>query len=272
MAAFGAACATAQFEDEPQADAGRDSASRVDAKPDGGDAAAEDPETGVTCPALGATPDSGARSAVAIRSTTPKVIDGIFKEWTGCPSLVLDRSTAAVDKADDGGTVGAAATVQIEWDEGALYVAIDVRDPQVEGDPAATCPCNNDSFEIFAGGVAATRTGDYTARDRHYIIDHAGLSGDYSNVDMPIPFTGATAKDSATGYRIEMRIESGSLGGPLRAGQTLYLDAQLNDSRNQARYLIWAMSPHATCTCTTCACNFSPAYDTLLFAPLSLLP
>jgi hypothetical protein len=266
-----AACATRYGEDEspPAVDA-----TAADATSDGGDAARADAEAGVICPVLGATPDSGARSAAALRSTRPKVIDGTFDDWSGCPSFILDRSTAARDKADDaGGVVAAAANVQIEWDGFALYVAIDVRDAKIEGDPAASCPCNNDSVEIYAGGVAATRTGAYSGRDHHYVVDYTGLSADFSaDADAPVPFTGATAKLSATGYRIEMKIDATSLGGPLRAGQTLYFDALPNDGRNQARYLIWAMSPHEKCACTSCLCNVSPAFDTLLWAPISLLP
>lgn len=252
-----------------------DSGTRRDARTTGEASTSEPPDAAPppSCPSVEAPiGDSGARSAVAIHSTRPKIVDGDFADWTGCPAFVLDRSTAASEARSDGGGVAAAATVQVEWDEDALYVAVDVKDPNVQGDPAASCPCNNDSMEIFVGGVAATRTGDYSSRDHHYVVDHSGLSGDYSNVDKPVPFPGATAKATATGYRIEMKIDAAAIGGALRAGQTLYFDAMLNDGLNQARYVIWSMSPHDKCTCTTCACNFSPAYDTLLFAPLSLLP
>src|SRR5690242_11292283 len=50
-------------------------------------------DAGVVCPPIAISPpDSGARSAVALKSTTPKVIDGVFTDWTGCPAIVLNRS------------------------------------------------------------------------------------------------------------------------------------------------------------------------------------
>ena len=137
--------------------------------------------------------------------------------------------------------------------------------------PSATSPENNDSFEIFASGFGTTRTGDYTKLDHHFIVDYRGLSLDFSNVTAPTPHPSTVAR-TAKGYRIELTISADALGGPLGPGQTLYVDGMLNDGVEQRKYLIWALTPHASCACDACSCNFSPAYDTLLFAPFTLVP
>ncbi|MDB4938825.1 MAG: hypothetical protein JWP87_5797 [Labilithrix sp.] len=190
--------------------------------------------------------------------------------WRGCTSFVLDRTTAAQEVKDDGGVVKASARVALEWDETALYVAIDVDDPVVEG--ISNDPYANDSFEIYASGFGTVRTGDYTKLDHHYIVDHSGASFDYSaDILNPKPYPSRTVRTPA-GYRIEARIGADELGGPLGAGETLWFDALLNDGIMQRKYLVWAMTPHASCSCDACACNYSPAYDTLLFAPFTLVP
>jgi hypothetical protein len=53
-------------------------------------------------------------------------------------------------------------------------------------------------------------------------------------------------------------------------GDVRFFDAMINDGAVQSQFLIWAMQPHATCSCTMCQCNRSPALDSLLFAPLTL--
>jgi hypothetical protein len=216
----------------------------------------------------GAIGDAGAADARDAEGGTFPTPD--TSAWRGCTSFVLDRSTAAFERKDDGGVVQASARVALEWDETALYIAIDVDDPVVEG--TSLDPYANDSFEIYASGFGTVRTGDYTKLDHHYIVDHRGTSLDYSeNVALPKPYASSAVR-TPKGYRIEARIGADVLGGPLGVGQTLWFDGLLNDGIAQRKYLIWAMTPHGSCTCDACACNSSPAYDALLFAPFTLVP
>jgi hypothetical protein len=227
------------------------------------DAESVDAGEGGACPAVATVlPDAGDREVFAVRRT------GAASRR--CTSFVLDRSTAALERTTDGGVVQASARVTLEWDDTALYIAVDVDDPLLEGvDPG---PYANDSVEIYASGFGTVRTGDYTKLDHHLIVDYNGTSLDFSaDINTPVPYP-STVVLTPKGYRIETRIGASALGGPLGAGQTLWFDALLNDGTNQKKFLVWAMTPHASCTCDACACNFSPAYDTLLFAPFTLVP
>jgi hypothetical protein len=217
------------------------------------------------CPAVAPVPDSGARKASVVRSATAKTIDGVLDDWRGCTSLVLDPTTSAKTAL----TPKASAQVFLEWEEDALYIAVIVSDAKLDG----TFPesYKNDSVEIYASGTAP-RVGNYGPFDHHYIVDHLGKAEDYSAVNTPVPWVGAVRAAMAGGYRIEARIPASALGAaPLAKGNTLAFDLMLNDEEPKG-YLIWAMTPHATCTLCTldCACNFSPAYDTMTFAPITL--
>jgi hypothetical protein len=68
-----------------------------------------------------------------------------------------------------------------------------------------------------------------------------------------------------------MRIDAVfAFGSRLAKGDVRFFDAMLNDGTGQSQFLVWAMQPHASCACTSCVCNRSPALDSLLFAPLTL--
>jgi hypothetical protein len=219
------------------------------------------------CPPLSPTPISGARKATAVRAIGTKTIDGNLNEWRKCLSLVLNLQSAAKIAP----TTSATAQVYLEWDQDALYVAATITDGKLDG-TNPTEPASNDSFEIFASGEA-TRVGNYKPLDHHYIIDHRGTAKDYSNVNVAAPFPNGVSIVIPGGYQVEARIPANELGGMLTKDKILGFDTMMNDDMLATKgYLIWAMEPHVACTtCTTdCACNFSPAYDTMTFAPLSL--
>lgn len=201
--------------------------------------------------------DGGKRTASVPKSTaTP----------SPCPTIRLDAPTAAKVV----GAPAASARLWLAWQPDALQVIVDVTDPLIEGtDP--TEPYDNDSIEIYVSSNAA-RTGDYGPTERHYIIDHKGLAIDYSDLSAPVAMSNVSVAMTTGGYRVEMKVvASSAFGFPLFASQTLYFDVLLNDGISQANYLVWATEPHATCPlCIECACNLSPAYDTLLFSPITL--
>ena len=220
------------------------------------------------CPPLGDTPKSGARWAVAVRSTKAKALDGDFSDYAGCVSVLLDATTAARVK----GKPEASAKIFVEWEPAALWIAAEISDAKLEGSHPFL-PYMNDSFEVYVSS-AGLRTGDYGPHDHQFIIDHKGLSlyyPRYPRNGLPVPNPNARAYATAGGWRVEMRIDAVSaFGAPLAQGDVRFLDVMLTDSVRQKAFLIWAMQPHATCTCDRCDCNRSPAYDTLLFAPMTL--
>jgi hypothetical protein len=239
--------------DAGPADAATDAADAADgAAADAGDAASDAGDAGDAGDAAVSAPDTSA--------------------WRGCTSFVLDRTTAAAERRDDAdASAQATARIALEWDEAALYVAVDIDDATLEGSSAT--PYLNDSFEIYASGFGVTRTGDYTSLDHHVIADHRGLSLDYSVTTSPVPYPSHVVR-TPSGYRVEMTIGASALGGQLGAGQTLFVDALLNDGKGttaQRKFLVWALTPHAACTCTKCSCNSEPAFDTLFFAPFTLV-
>jgi hypothetical protein len=163
----------------------------------------------------------------------------------------------------------ATARIMIEWEPSALWIGAEITDAVVEGDHPAL-PYLNDSLELFVS-PAGYRTGDYGPFDHQYIVDHRGLAGTYSGGVAVGAFTAAKVAVVPGGYRIEARVDAASeLGATLAKGDVRFFDAMLNDGAGQSSFLVWAMQPHESCTCLSCTCNRSPAFDTLFFAPLSL--
>lgn len=198
----------------------------------------------------------------------PKALDGDFSDYEGCVTVVVDTTTAARVK----GKPAATAKIFVEWEPEALWIAAEITDPKLEGkDPLR--PYMNDSLEVYLSS-AGLRTGDYGPFDRQLIIDHKGLSLHYPRYPrngLPELYPDARAYPTAGGWRVEMRVDAVSmLGAPLAKGDVKFLDVMLSDGVRQSSFLIWAMQPHAACTCDRCDCNRSPAYDTLLFAPMTL--
>ncbi len=220
------------------------------------------------CPPLSDTPPTGARWAVARQSTKPKVLDGDFSDYDGCVTIVVDTTTAARVK----GTPAATAKIFIEWEPVALWIAAEITDPKREGTNPVR-PYMNDSLEVYVSS-AGLRTGDYGPYDRQFIIDHKGLSLHYPRYPrngLPELNPDARAYVTPDGWRVEMRVDAVSmLGASLAKGDVRFFDVMLTDGVRQSDFLIWAMQPHASCTCKRCDCNRSPAHDTLLFAPITL--
>lgn len=227
---------------------------------DAGADAAEPP-----CPPVGTTPSTGARYAFAVPSRPPKVLDGDLADFRRCVAIRLDSTTAA---RTHGSTV-TNANVYLEWEPSALWVGIDVGDVVTEGTDAVR-PFFNDSVEIYVSG-AGLRTGDYGPLDRHYVVDWAGRAREYAGGREVGPFAAAMAATQPTGYRVEMRIDASAIStAPLAKGDVKFLDVLVSDGIQQSAWLLWAMQPHASCACTSCLCNTTPAFDTLLFAPITL--
>jgi len=234
-----------------------------------------------SCPPIGSQPPSDggtARSTVAIRSMSAKTIDGQLADFVACPALAFDATSAAFTY---GTTPEGKATVFVEWDSTALYVGIDVFGKKTTVD--ASDPYKNPSVEIFVSGLGTAKTGDYGPRDHHYVIDASGFAREYAGGNPgtdPSPGLTWSVLPAGVNYHVEARIDAAVLGGPLVAGSTLAFDVQLNPAFDESVYWIWALEPHGACTCTTCTCNAgigagdgavdTPAFDTLLFAPLTL--
>ncbi len=241
------------------AGANRDAGAAPDA---GSDAPTE------VCPPIGDAPATGARWATVRQSTKPKTLDGDLSDYDGCVSIVLDGTTAARIE----GKPAASAKVFVEWEPAALWIAADITDPKLQGkDPVR--PYMNDSLEVYVSS-AGLRTGDYGPNDQQFVIDHKGLSLRYRRYPKngtPELNPDALAIHTPSGWRVEMRIDAvAMLGAPLAKGDVRFLDLMLTDGVRQSSFLVWAMQPHAACSCKRCDCNRSPAYDTLLFAPITL--
>lgn len=237
---------------------------------DAGEGGAQDAGRGAgeaeePCPGVGTTPSTGARYAFAVASRPPKVLDGDLADFRRCIAIRLDGTTAARTH----GTTVANANVYVEWEPDALWLGAEIADVVVEGnDPLR--PFMNDSIEIYLSG-AGLRTGDYGPLDHQYVVDHAGRAREYSGGREVGPFTRAVAAKTPTGYRIEMRIDASTFStAPLAKGDVKFLNVLLSDGIGQPSWLLWAMQPHASCACTACLCNTTPAMDTLLFAPITL--
>jgi hypothetical protein len=231
------------------------------------DAAADAATPEEPCPSVGTTPSTGARYAFAVRSrpSVPKVLDADLADFRRCVAIRLDSSSAARTK----GTTVASANIYLEWEPTALWIGAEIGDVVVEGDDPVR-PFMNDSLEVYVSG-AGLRTGDYGPLDHQYVIDHAGRAYEYASAHTVGPFTAAMTAKTPTGYRIEMRIDASTFSSaPLAKGDVKFLDVMLNDGIAQATYLLWAMQPHPSCSCTSCGCNTTPAFDTLLFAPITL--
>lgn len=183
-------------------------------------------------------------------------------------TVLVDTTTAARVK----GTPAASAKIFIEWEPSALWIAAEIVDPKLEGTNPIR-PYMNDSLEVYLS-PAGLRTGDYGPHDRQLIIDHKGLSLHYPRYPrngLPELYSDARAYVTPGGWRVEMRVDAVTmLGAPLAKGDVRFFDVMLTDGVRQSDFLIWAMQPHAACTCARCDCNRSPAYDTLLFAPITL--
>lgn len=231
----------------------------------GTDAATDAAAANEPCPPVGTTPSTGARYAFAVRARAPRILDGDLADWRRCVAIKLEAANAARVE----GTPLAVANIYLEWEPDALWVGAEVGDVFVEGDDPLR-PFMNDSLEIYVSGTGL-RTGDYGPLDHQYVVDHRGLARAYAGGKDVGAFGSAVVATTPTGYRMEMRIPASELASkPLEKGDVKFVDVLLNDSTNQSSFMIWAMQPHAACSCATCICNKSPAFDTLLLAPITL--
>ena len=246
----------------PQGDAGvtdpTDAAAQQDRGGGGGSASA-------SCPPLSATPDDGSRTAIARRSTKAKTLDGDFSDYDGCVSVAFDATNAARVK----GTPQSKAAIMIEWDPSALWIAAQITDATLEGtDPVH--PYMNDGLEIYVSS-STNRMGDFGPNDHQLVVDYKNLARAYPGETPPEPKASIKAVQVPGGYRVEMRVDAVfAFGARLAKGDVRFFDAMINDGAAQAQLLIWAMQPHASCSCQRCVCNRSPALDTQLWAPLTL--
>lgn len=224
------------------------------------------PDAAVEAGADGAAPcppllrdarDGGSRTAIVARAGVQSGAEHVFR---GCPSLVLDPSTAALVQ----GTPSASATVFLEWEPTALWVRADVTDPTSDRHPnadAGAAVFMSDSFEIYVS-TDPNRAAAFGAREHQVIVNRFGQAGYRTNGTVILPYSDlATVSTTAAGYRVVVRMV---LGEELRSGQTLFTDALLSDGIEQKNYLLWAQEPHGPPDSST------PAQDTRLLSPVTL--
>ncbi|MFO0741496.1 MAG: sugar-binding protein [Labilithrix sp.] len=205
-------------------------------------------------PLLGDARDGGSRTAIIARAGVPSGTEHVFR---GCPSLVLDPSTAALVQ----GTPSASAIVFLEWEPTTLWVRADVTDPTSDRHPDGGAPVfMSDSFEVYVS-TDPNRAVAFGAREHQVIVNRFGQAAYRTNGTAVLPYDLATVSTTAAGYRVVVRIV---LGEELRSGQTLFVDALLSDGIEQKSYLLWAQEPHGPPDSST------PAHDTRLFSPVTL--
>jgi hypothetical protein len=201
----------------------------------------------------------------------PPKIDGDLSDWPCDGRVDLTDTNAAYVKNS---AHPLEALVEARWDKQNIYIAIHVRDSNLDGGAGDDLvnPYNNDSVEVYVS-ADATLDGDYDALSHQYITDWKGLIVDYGpshDGDPPdtahAHFTAATMT-AADGWNFEASLGWQALytGGSnsFAAGTNLALDFEVNDGNgtSQVAALILTMAPaQASCTClqTGCCCGQNP--------------
>jgi len=241
--------------------------------------------------------DNGSRTLYGYRSTTAKTLDGVLDDFSvTCPTYVLTRATTAYIFESDGGFGDPTAKVYVEWEPDTLWIGVDVSgltpsehdagtNDDADADASAPLePRNNDSVEVYVSAKPDERDSDglKTQWERQYILDFLGNALQYIGAEnVPTSFPDSRAIARSNGYTIEMRIGS-DVFLPFTLGRKLGFDVLLNVGTFQRNFGFLALQPHAVCgySCpdgSFCSCNYpsgsggdTPAFDTLLYAPLTL--
>jgi hypothetical protein len=247
--------------------------------PNADGAAVEVPDLSCFGPDLGAQLP-GVLLARSVGNNPPQV-DGLLEDWSCVAFEALDASAAGYVDSTYSGAVPVSGEFAVRWSEEQLYLAIQVRDPDVGG--VATDPYeifDNDSVAIYLDGDA-TLTGDYTDEDHHFVVDHARRISDYPH-DPPEPqLFKAAVERSAAGFAVEVQISYEAVGTALFAdGRRLGFDLAISDGDGLDRHalLVWYMRPksdYLSCACADCCCKAiedddMPDCDTWRFGELVL--
>lgn len=198
----------------------------------------------VTLPAEFAAPPqaSTALDAVALRATTPIIIDGNAAEWVGLPVFSSPHIVFTGDSWD--GSDDLAASWQMAWDDTALYLMVNVADDIHAQNQLGNQTFRGDSIELQ---IDADRAGDFGPSLSPDDFQIALSPGDFNNVppsafrfqgtsggsmlDAPGPHSiMVAATPSETGYLLEAAIPWRDLNISPSAGLVIGLAVNVNDN------------------------------------------
>jgi Carbohydrate family 9 binding domain-like len=269
---------------------GRDDASQDAITPVSRDAASEDSTT-----RREASGDCGSPSASPLsvmRAPGLITVDGVLDEWPCDAFVTLNASTGVLRILQDGGAPPA-GQFAVLWDEGHLYFAARVFEPNFAEAPGynATIPWQNDAVEVYVAldeAGDAMGSGDYTAQDHQFIVDWKNLALDYQYRlfdgglgTLDPSFVSATSPDADGGvFTVEVAMSASAIGAPeLTAGTRLPFDFAFDEGNgDQLCQVVWAVEKPAVCTCERCCCGDAspvtplPYCDTLCFGTAILSP
>jgi endo-1,4-beta-xylanase len=158
---------------------------------------------------------------------TPKVDAVMDTIWS--KANVFTTAIKSQDAATGAATIkGATAKVRTMWDEGFLYVLMEVTDPVLN--KASTAPYEQDSVEIFIDENNG-KTTVYEADDAQYRVNYENLQTFGSNG--PQPRLKTATKVVKGGYIVEAAIPFQTVKG--KNGMIIGFDAQVNDANEMGK-------------------------------------
>jgi len=174
-------------------------------------------------------------------------VDGSLQEWTGGPTIRIDRDAQLVMRPELwGGPEACSAVAWLGCDDENLYVATRVRDPSLdpwaEGEHAAT----GDSLEIYLDGRPEGELGRGAyAEGVTYLVVHPGLEGEAARIAYQearftdLPGVEVASRLIADGYEMEVAIPLSSFPD---CGGVIGFDLAVNDNSDPGGrvQLMWA--------------------------------
>ncbi|MDA3872814.1 MAG: DUF4886 domain-containing protein [Kiritimatiellae bacterium] len=168
--------------------------------------------------------------------------DGSFESWAGASRFAL--LDPEIHPAD------ASGTVYLGWDEGHLYIGLDMRDNEVRNRQPLTKLFREDSLELFLSTALDTKAGEFGTQDHQYWVAPASEHGERVVVELD-PSKGEVSDrpefrryigETETGWVAQVALPWSAFPEfDARSGARLRFDFRVNDA--DATHERWKVSP-----------------------------
>ncbi|MCW5860013.1 MAG: DNRLRE domain-containing protein, partial [Caldilineales bacterium] len=198
---------------------------------------------------------ANASQTVAAPPQQNTVADGNLDDWTSSGAVSIDASNAASITGATPSPSDLSLALRARWWEARLFLALDVTDDSVQPDDRIDIAL--DGLDDNVGGGGDDRTLSIYADGR---VTASGFS----------PTVGVQPRSG--GYRVEVQIPAGALGGGFESGRTVGLNLGLSDHEGggQQSALVWtdaSLNANAATFATVAFQPFGGGSATLIAVP-----
>lgn len=185
-------------------------------------------------PRFSGGPGTAVRTVRAGHAVGPMAVDGQLGGWPGRPPerIAPDRLTVGRDSQ------GVEASFKVCWDENALYLLAEVRDPRPMLNRHSGAELwSADGLELFIGSESLDQPGPLRFTDRQILIgagspDGTGQFHVVNAPRQPAVRLAVVPAAAADGYTLEVAIPWPAIGVQPQEGRELLFDLAVDDSRD----------------------------------------